>query len=287
MSPGFNVDGVSIVSIDRRATDDKARGLFNAALIDALDRAGIDPVGMTGLVPFGNGRMVTGAKRPDEPENAARRVRFHVVSPGYFAVMGVPLRGRLFNPSVDGEVVVNEAFARLLWPDGNAVGQRFNDKTVSGVVADAHIDELTTVEPTFYQPIEGGNPNLVVRKDSAVVDRVRAVVAGLDANAVVSERAVSASLDDALQGPRIGAAIAGSLGVVALILAAVGIAGVFSYVVSERTREIGVRREIGAGPVHIIQLLARRPACRFSSDSRQAWRSPCSAVRCSARSSSD
>lgn len=256
---GFDLDGVTTVAIDRRSESAGARRAFNAALSSELDRAGIGPVALTGLVPFGNARMVTGVTRPGETSAEARGIRFHVVSPDYFAVLRVPLRrGRVFDPHVAGEVVVNEAFARLLWPDRDAVGQRFNDKVVTGVVADAHIDELTAVEPTFYQPIGDANPNLVVRNEPGVVEKIRAIVAGLDANAVVTERAVSAGFDEALEAPRIGAAIAGSLGVIALLLAAVGIAGVFSYVVAERTREIGVRRAIGAGPGHILRLLSRR-----------------------------
>jgi predicted permease len=259
IDPGFDLMGVTAVAIERRAESADARRAFNIALSGALERAGTGPVGFTALLPFGNGRMVTGVTRRNETSAEFPGIRVHLVSPEYFTVLRVPVRrGRLFDSAVPGEVVVNEAFARLLWPAGEAVGQRFNDRIVTGVVADAHVDSLTPVEPTFYQPIGDGASNLIVRTDPAVVQTVRTVVAELDANAVVTERAVSAGFEDALQAPRIGAAIAGSLGLVALILAAVGIAGVFSYVVSERTREIGVRRAVGAGRGDILRLLSHR-----------------------------
>jgi predicted permease len=257
--PGFDVQNVSVVSIDRRPGTEQERALFNSALLQTLERADITPAGLTALAPFGNARLATSARRPDEPEAAARPVRFHAVSPDYFSVLGLPLRaGRVFDPGVPGEVVINETFSRLLWPNGRAIGRRFNDKVVTGVVADAHVDALTAVEPTFYQPIGASRAHLVVRRDVVSVEQVRALVAGLDPAAVVTEQVLSQRLQDSLQGARVGTAIAGSLGAIALVLAAVGIAGVFSYVVAERTAEIGLRRAMGARSRHVIQLVWRR-----------------------------
>jgi predicted permease len=257
--PGFDVQNVSVISIDRRSESEQERALFNATLLQALERADIAPAGLTALAPFGNARFATSARRPDEPEAASRPVRFHAVSPGYFTVLALPFRaGRVFDPAVPGEVVVNETFARLLWSDGTALGARFNDKVVTGIVADAHVDSLTPVEPTFYQPVGASRAHLVVRRAEGAAERVGAIVAGLEPAAVVIERNLSEALQNSLLGARVGTVIAGSLGVIALVLAAVGMAGVFSFVVAERTAEIGVRRAMGAGPWHVVRLVMRR-----------------------------
>ena len=92
-------------------------------LRDVMAAIGNRPVAAAAAVPLGDYSLRTEARRAGEPYEANREVRFHPVSSRYFDVLGIPLRsGRVFRDSAQNEVVLNETLARMLWPDGDAVG---------------------------------------------------------------------------------------------------------------------------------------------------------------------
>lgn len=161
--------------------------------------------------------------------------------------------------------MINEAMARRYWPDGSPIGQTmvFGDRSreIVGVVRNAQTTELGTVDPVYYEVTPGGpSTRLLLRATSDPTPRVQVIVSGLDDRIRVSARPLAAYRDQSLEASRVVALSAGAVGLLALVLASVGVFGVFSYVVHERTREIGIRMAIGARTPQVIRLVLESTA---------------------------
>jgi predicted permease len=200
------------------------------------------------------------------------------VALNYFSTMGIRLiAGRDFtaqeNEDAAPVAIVNETLARRFWPDQSAVGKRFatQDKgpliEVIGVASDGKYFSLSEDPRLFvYRPLEqeyvGGGVNdgtLIVRTvgdPAAIIPAVRKEIQQLDPNlAVFDAKTLSEHMRLSLFPLRVGATVVGSFGLLALALAAIGIYGVMSYAVSQRTSEIGIRIALGATAKDILSLI--------------------------------
>jgi hypothetical protein len=198
---------------------------------------------------------------PDD--DRSHRAVTHFVTSGYFDLMRMPvIDGRVFSADTSAdEVVVNRSLAQLLWPDEPAVGRVFLDDTlekrVIGIVGDARTENVGVVSPTYYQGF-GPYLALIVPNDRAAIANAKDLIRQLEPRAVPIALDHTAGLRQQLGPSMAGAATAAVLGALALLLASVGTLGVFSYLVNERVREIGVRLALGARSGDIVRLLARR-----------------------------
>ena len=231
-----------------------------------------------------------GASGRKPPTSAADqwKAMLHVVTPNYFGTMGIPLlRGRVFEPEdrfteaqlTDPEVarpagvaVINETMAKRFFPGQEALGQTiflFDDqtfaahRTIVGVVRDVRLASVDSVPaPTVYLPFAqhpGRGLHVVMRTEvppeqlvGAVTDRLRAFDQAVTVKAV---RPLEAVVRTALARPRFAMMLAGSFGLLALLIAAVGIFGIVGYLVARRTQEIGIRVALGARPASVIRLV--------------------------------
>jgi predicted permease len=216
------------------------------------------------------GRDVRGSQPP--------LVEGSTVTQDYFHLLGIPLlRGRLFsdmdNENAPQVAVVNEAFARSWWPNGNALGKRVNltpDKpvwiTVVGVIADARTESLedTSVPQIYLSLLQKRYKELAIflrgRLDAAAIpEQVREQVQSINPElpvfgAMTLPEVVSGSLSQR----RFSMEMVLLFALTALLLAAVGIYGTVSYLVSERTHEIGIRLALGATRQKILQMVLRQ-----------------------------
>jgi putative ABC transport system permease protein len=167
----------------------------------------------------------------------------------------------LFDDQRTGEIMINEAMARAFWPGSTAVGQRLIDGSrtveVVGVVRDVQLIDLGAVEPAMFTPRTAAatvSPFFLMRSDVRP-DQVRGIVGQLDSRATVSLAPLADTQRQALTGAYIGVTISWMVGALALVLAIGGVFGVFSYLVEERTREIGIRVALGARRAQVVAAL--------------------------------
>ena len=267
----------------RYDTDEKRVRFYNSLLDGVHALPGVRSAGVTSAAPPAWNENSTrfileGEPRPQRGD-PARQERMRVVSDGYFGALELPLRrGRSFtrhddatSPSV---AIVSEAFARKYWPDEAPIGKRISFvaesmfvTTIVGVVGDArHNPNIgrPPLAPVVYVPI-GQSPwrtmTLVVRTagdplaaNAEVQRAIGAIDGALAAGDVMTlERMLSASLAP----QRVTAAMLSVFAGVAMLLAVIGIYGVISYSVTQRTHEIGIRMALGAQQRDVIRRVLR------------------------------
>jgi predicted permease len=214
------------------------------------------------LVPLGGDSLLRSFHPAGRTDIPGTRPWVFSVGPGYFKTLGVPVKkGREFDAShragTARVAIVNETFARTYFPGREVIGQRVQtvdepDAEIIGLVDDYRVGTIGEAPLSLvYYPYAQRPRNLVVHvrtagSPDALVEAVRQAVDTIDGTVPVSVQTLRNATSLELNMRRAGTFLMGTMGLVGLLLAMVGLYGVMSYVVASRTAEVGIRMALGA-----------------------------------------
>jgi putative ABC transport system permease protein len=283
---GFREDGILIANLDFARTalpverlqptfDDIARRLATLPAAESAAQTFIVPVSGSGW----NNNIVIKGKRYTSRDDL---VNFNAVGPGYFKTMDTPLlAGREFDDRRDTQsslkvAIVNELFARKFFPDRNPIGESFQIDVgvgqpqppyeIIGVVKDTKYTDLREpFKPIGYLAMAQGDPretepftSIVLRARapmSTLAAQVTAAIRDFNPSIVVQYRTMQGQIRSSLVRERLMATLSGLFGVLAAVIATVGLYGVMAYTVARRRNEIGIRVALGASRYDVVRMV--------------------------------
>jgi predicted permease len=289
IDPGYDPYGVEIASLDLSlASYTPATGpQFLNELADRVRTLpGVQDASIAASLPAGGPSFYGFVSHPGgelSPGNQRLSAEWNVVQPQYFSTMRIPLvAGRDFNDS-DREgaqrvIIVSQEAARRWWPGQDPIGKillhhpgvirRGQDNSpksviVVGVVGDVKRTLRETARPHVYLPLQQQFvPSVILAARTTngqrIAGPIREIVTSLNRTLpVLTSQTLEEAMALMLLPQRIGAFLSGSLGLVGLLLATMGIYGVTAFIVAQRTREIGIRLALGATRAAIVELVLR------------------------------
>jgi len=284
MDVGFDAKHIGYIGLNPGGQHDDAghgQQFYDDAIAKARQVPGVESASIATIVPlsFGGGVLLTTFPE-GQAQNSTYRgslITYNDITPGYFETLRIPMRGGRDFSEFDREgttlvAIVNEATARQLWPGENGVGKRFTivQQTelyeVVGVVATSTLGAVgEDPTPQIYRPMrQDYQPAaaLIIRASGDPASRiglVRDTVQTIDRTMPLRNTGtVHDQIDQGLWPSRMGAALLSIFGGLALVLAMIGVYGVMSYSVAQRTPEIGFRIALGAQPINVLWLVMRQ-----------------------------
>jgi predicted permease len=281
LSPGFDVRHTLRAEINlsplRYSNAQQEKIYFESTLRQLAALPGIECVAAARLTPFnGNATFGSTLRFPDNGQQVHSLFKWNAVTPAYFRAMGIPLYlGSTFSTAVDEQkvVIVNRTFVERYLGGRPPIGAVFSwgedGKTPYRVIGVVEGTKTMTIgedqQPQLYEPLaqidsDGLNMQLVIRSaipPALQLDAVRRTLHNIDSTAAVEVETMFASIGLAFLPSQVGAFLLGSIGVLGLLLATVGLYATVAYSVVRRTREIGIRMAIGATQSNISRMVLR------------------------------
>ena len=286
LETGFQQDGILIASLDLTRLNlpkDRYLPLKQELVARLASSPGVESAAEASTIPLNGDSWTLGIRivgsRPEQKGSS----RYSWVSPGYFRTLGTPLvSGRDFDdrdtPASPKVVIVNETFARRFLNGANPIGTRYRTVAepgypetvyeIVGLVKDTKYQSLRqpfqpiSFAPASQDPAHAARPGaqILVRSNeplNLLTAAVKRIIAEISPNIVIHFRVFKSLVRDRLVGERVMALLSGFFGLLATLLATIGIYGVMSYTVARRRSEIGIRIALGADRGDVLSMILR------------------------------